>query len=196
MQLIIHRKNIEITDAIHSYVHQKIGKAINHTEDLMTKVDVKLSVPRHSRKQIQQIAEVTVYANGTVIRAEEKHENLYTSIDLVADKLTRQLQKYKAKKQRRPQPKRDESGNLDHTLVPNDLTQDRSPELPPKVVRNKFFSMPPMSTQEALDNLQLIDHDFYMFHNVETGEINVIYERNHGGYGIIQPRQETDTNPT
>ncbi|MEO1401867.1 MAG: ribosome-associated translation inhibitor RaiA [Cyanobacteria bacterium J06635_1] len=190
MRLVIQGRNLEITDAINDYVHQKIGKALNHFENLTTKIDVNLSVPRNLRGPSQQIAEVTVYANGSVIRAQEKHENLYASIDLVADKLTRQLKRYKDKHQRRSAPKEMAGGDLEPLPLATDMIRDRTPELPPKVVRNKFFSMPPMSVQEALDNLQLVDHDFYMFQNAETGEINVIYERNHGGYGVLQPRKE------
>ncbi len=70
----------------------------------------------------------------------------------------------------------------------SDLIGDRTPELPSEVVRMKYFAMPPMTLEEALEQLQLVDHDFYMFRNIKTGEINVIYERNHGGYGVIQPR--------
>ncbi|MGB5968639.1 MAG: sigma 54 modulation/S30EA ribosomal C-terminal domain-containing protein, partial [Spirulinaceae cyanobacterium] len=68
------------------------------------------------------------------------------------------------------------------------LVGDRTPELPSEVVRTKYFTMPPMSVEEALASLQLVDHDFYMFCNQETGQINVIYQRNHGGYGVIIPR--------
>ncbi len=78
--------------------------------------------------------------------------------------------------------------------VVTDLIGDRTPELPNEVVRTKYFSMPPMTLAEALEQLQLVGHDFYMFHNSETGEINVIYERNHGGYGVIQPRNNGHTN--
>ncbi len=191
MRLVIQGKNLEVTDAIHDYVHQKIGKAMMHFEHLTTKTDVKLSVPNHSRKQPRQITEVTVFVNGTVIRAEENHENLYASIDLVADKLGRQLQKYKGKKSQFSKSKRLVGESHDQPLIPEKLTQDRTPELPQTVVRNKFFAMPEMSTHEALENLQLVDHDFYMFRNKSTGKINVIYERNHGGYGIIQPRAES-----
>ncbi|NER80346.1 MAG: ribosome-associated translation inhibitor RaiA [Leptolyngbya sp. SIO1D8] len=192
MKLILQGKNIKITDAIHDHVHQKIGKAISHFIDLTTKADVKLSVPNNSKKPFRNITEVTVYAHGTVIRAEENHENLYTSIELVADKLSRQLQKYKDRKQRRSQAKDNRDNIADPSLLPTDLTGDRTPKLPEKVLRNKFFAMPPMSVEEALESLQLVDHDFYMFCNAETGAINVIYERNHGGYGIIQPRTETN----
>ena len=189
MRWVIQGKDLKVTEAIDDYVRQKIGKALAHHQDIATKVDVKLSAPVQSKKPAQQSAEVTVHASGTVIRAAERHDNLYASIDLVTDKLTRQLQKYKTKKQRRPQPKEALSNELNNSLTSTELASDRPPELPPKVVRNKFFTMPPMSVEEALDSLQLVDHDFYMFRNAQTGEINVIYERNHGGYGVIQPRE-------
>lgn len=190
MRWVIQGKDLKVTNAIDDYVRQKIGKALAHHQNIATKVDVKLSAPFQDKKSSQQSAEVTIHASGTVIRAAEKHENLYASIDLVTDKLARQLQKYKTKKQRRAQPKQALSNDLNQSLETAELTPDRQPELPPKVVRNKFFMMPPMSVEEALDNLQLVDHDFYMFRNDQTGEINVIYERNHGGYGVIQPRSQ------
>lgn len=194
-KLVIQGKNLAITEAIHDHVHQKLGKVMKNFQGLATKVDVNLSVPRHVKGPAQQISEVTVYASGTVIRAEENHENLYTSIDLVADKLTRQLKRYKDRRQGRSQRKQVNKETLsaanfsDETPLPTELVKGRTPELPAAVVRSKFFAMPPMSVQEALDNLQFIDHDFYMFRNAETGAINVIYERNHGGYGVIQPHR-------
>lgn len=188
MKLVIHGKNIEITDAIREYVHQKIEKAVNHFQNLTTEVDVHLSVARNPRINTRQAAEVTIYANGSVIRAEESSESLYASIDLVADKIARQLRKYKEKRQDKKthtQPK--PTVQVEAPVVP-DLIGDRTPELPSEVVRSKYFAMPPMTITEALEHLQLVDHDFYMFRNAETGEINVIYERNHGGFGVIQPR--------
>ncbi|ESA33587.1 ribosomal subunit interface protein [Leptolyngbya sp. Heron Island J] len=190
MRWVIQGKDLQVTDAIDDYVRQKIGKALARHQDITTKIDVKLSAPYQAKKSSQQSAEVTIHASGTVIRAAEKHENLYASIDLVTDKLARQLEKYKTKKQRRAQPKESVNTEIDPSIVVSELTSERSPELPPKVVRNKFFLMSPLSVEEALDNLQLVDHDFYMFRNAQTGEINVIYERNHGGYGVIQPRSQ------
>jgi putative sigma-54 modulation protein len=150
-------------------------------------VDVHLSVARNPRINTRQAAEVTIYANGSVIRAEESSENLYASIDLVADKIARQLRKYKERRQdQKTQPQPTEVV-VAESVVP-DLIGDRTPELPNEVVRTKYFSMPPMTLAEALEQLQLVGHDFYMFRNSETGEINVIYERNHGGYGVIHPR--------
>ncbi|MBE9064315.1 ribosome hibernation-promoting factor, HPF/YfiA family, partial [cf. Phormidesmis sp. LEGE 11477] len=141
---------------------------------------------------------VTVFLNNVVVRAEESSENLYASIDMVTDKLTRQLRKYKEKR-------RDQNHasvrpiDVDATINAPDLTSEANadisevlnhqPKLPDTVVRSKYFAMPPMTVQTALENLELVGHDFYMFRNVETGEINVIYERNHKGYGLLQPRQ-------
>jgi putative sigma-54 modulation protein len=132
---------------------------------------------------------VTIYANGTVIRAQEGSEDLYASIDLVADKIHRQLRKYKEKLQHRKTHDQPKTGVIvDDVPVATDLIGDRTPELPSEVLRMKYFAMPAMTIEEALEQLQLVDHDFYMFRNAKTDEINVIYERNHGGYGVIQPR--------
>ena len=194
MKLVIHGKNIEITDAIREYVHQKIEKAASHFQNITNQVDVHLSVARNPRISTKQAAEVTIYANGIVIRAEESSESLYASIDLVADKIARQLRKYKEKRQdHKTQPISTKEAVAPETVAA-DLIGDSTPELPEEVVRTKYFSMPPMTLEEAQEQLQLVGHDFYMFHNAETGEINVIYERNHGGYGVIQPRNNGNSN--
>ena len=115
--------------------------------------------------------------------------------DLVADKISRQLRKYKEKRQSSDHVSLrsmdvDVSSN-DADLQVTELLEQRQPQLPEEVVRTKYFAMAPMAVQEALENLQLVDHDFYVFHNAETNQINVMYERNHGGYGLIQPRPAT-----
>jgi putative sigma-54 modulation protein len=184
MKLVIQGKNIEVTEAIREYVEQKIDKAVSHFQSLTTEVDVHLSVARNPRIASSQSAEVTVYANGSVIRAEEKTENLYASIDLVADKISRKLRKFKERKTDRAAAKTSVAVVEQPVPLPNG---NRVVELPNQVVRNKYFTMPAMSVDEALEHLELIDHDFYVFRNAETGDINVVYERNHGGYGVIQP---------
>ncbi|WP_404788878.1 ribosome hibernation-promoting factor, HPF/YfiA family [Altericista sp. CCNU0014] len=191
MKFVIHGKNIEVTDAIREYVHQKIEKAANHYQNLTTEIDVHLSVAPNPRISASQNAEVTLFVNGSVIRAEESSESLYASIDLVADKIARQLRKYKEKRQDKTYLRtKDELEVPEEPIVPS-LATDRQPTLPDEaheVVRYKYFAMPPMAVKEALEQLDLVDHDFYVFHNSETGQINVIYERNHGGYGLIQPK--------
>ncbi|EKQ69662.1 SSU ribosomal protein S30P [Leptolyngbyaceae cyanobacterium JSC-12] len=195
MKLVIQGKNIEITDSIREYVNQKIEKAVNHFQTMITEVDVHLSVARNPRINSKQVAEVTIYVNGSVVRAEEGSENLYASIDMVADKISRQLRKYKEKRYDKYHPSVKTAEVLSDQPVVTELPTNRTPELPAQVVRTKYFAMPPMSVQEALEQLELVDHDFYVFRNAETGEINVVYERNHGGYGVIQPRRSNGHHP-
>lgn len=199
MKLVIQGKNIEITDAIRDHVRQKIQKAVTHYERLAMEVDVNLSVANNPRITDQQTAEVTIYANGSIIRAEESSENLYASIDMVADKVSRRLRKYKEKRTTT-------KGNTSVKVVPTDVLsqmdsispdalddrlQNGQPELPSQVVRTKYFPMPPMSVDEAIEHLQMVGHDFYMFRNQETGEINVAYKRNHGGFGVLLPKENS-----
>jgi putative sigma-54 modulation protein len=195
MKLLIQGNNIAVTESIHDYVEQKLEKAVKHFQNITSKVDVHLSVARNSRIERKHKAEVTVFANGTVIRAQEGSDNLYASIDMVADKIARQLRRYKEKhlaKNAHSQIRAEEVVDSEELVEVNELNSDRLPELPATVVRSKYFAMPPMTVNEALAQLQLIDHDFYMFHNSESNEINVIYSRNHGGYGVIQPRSDSN----
>ena len=192
MKFVIHGKNIEVTDAIRDYVHQKIEKAANHYQNLTTEIDVHLSVAQNPRISDSQNAEVTLFVNGSIIRAEESSESLYASIDLVSDKIARQLRKYKEKRQDKTYLRtKDDLEVATDQAVATSLVADRTPVLPDEVdevVRYKYFAMPPMAVKDALEQLDLVDHDFYVFHNSETGQLNVIYERNHGGYGLIQPK--------
>ncbi len=194
MKLVIHGKNIDITDAIRSYVEQKLERAAGHFQNITQEIDVHLSVARNPRINTKQTAEVTIYVNGSIIRAEESSDNLYASIDLVADKVARKLRKLKEKRQDKSRTK--EIPAIENPALVSDLVGDRAPELPPEVVRVKYFAMPAMTIETALEQLELVDHDFYVFRNSETGEINVIYERNHGGYGVIQPRHGSDNSNT
>ncbi|MBW4461675.1 MAG: ribosome-associated translation inhibitor RaiA [Nodosilinea sp. WJT8-NPBG4] len=193
MKLVIHGRNIEITDAIREHVEQKILKAVSHFKHLTNEVDVHLSVAKNPRIGANQAAEVTLFVDGAVVRAEESSENLYASIDLVADKISRQLRKFKEKRNTRMQGSLGKTTEAYLNEAPlTDVTHvlnTSEPQLPEEVIRTKYFAMSPMSVTDALEQLSVIDHDFYMFLNAETEEINVIYERNHGGYGLIQPRK-------
>jgi putative sigma-54 modulation protein len=194
MKLVIHGRNLEVTPAIREYTETKLSRAISNFGDMVREADVHLSVARNPRVP-QQIAEVTMYANGTVIRAQERSENLYASIDLVAGKLSRQLNRFKERVHERShgpvhRSARDEEAGAAALPPPGSpLTEGLQPEVPQRGVRRKYFAMPPMSLEEALHQLELIDHDFYVFREVETGQIQVVYHRNHGGFGVIQPRE-------
>ena len=194
MKLLIHGRNLELTPALREYTQSKLERAIQHFDDMVKEADVHLSVARNPRVP-EQTAEVTVFANGTVIRAQERSQNLYASIDLVASKLGRQLRRFKERHSDHHHshghrasltPGTEEVTN--DAPVDGSLLDGKEAHLPEPGVRRKYFSMPPMSLDQARHQLDLIDHDFYLFKDKESGELQVIYRRNHGGYGVIQAR--------
>jgi putative sigma-54 modulation protein len=194
MKLVIHGRNLEVTPAIREYTETKLGRAISNFGDMVREADVHLSVARNPRVP-QQIAEVTMYANGTVIRAQERSENLYASIDLVASKLSRQLNRFRERVHERShgpvhRSARDEEAGAAALPPPgSSLTDGREAAVPHRGVRRKYFAMPPMHLEEALHQLELIDHDFFVFRDSDSGQVQVVYRRNHGGFGVIQPRE-------
>ena len=194
MKILIHGKNLELTGALKEYTEAKIEKATHHYKDIVKEADIHLSIEKNPRVSFQT-AEVTIFANGTVIRAEEKTENLYSSIDLVSNKLCRKLRKYKErnnktlhnnqfKNKESLSIERMESGFLDKAL----LKEGMEASLPEPSIKNKYFEMTPISLEEARKQLDLIDHDFYVFRNKKNNQLQVIYKRNHGGYGMIQSK--------
>ena len=190
MKLLIHGRNLDVTPSLREYTETKLERAIHHFDDLVKEADVHLSVARNPRVP-QQTAEVTVFANGTVIRAQERSENLYASIDLVANKLARQLRRFKERHSdhgHRTTPTAANDVLLTERAIEDSLLEGKEAQLPSPGVRRKYFAMPAMSLEEARHQLEVIDHDFYLFRDKESGELQVIYHRNHGGFGVIQAR--------
>jgi len=194
MKILIHGKNLELTGALKEYTEAKIEKATHHYKDIVKEADIHLSIEKNPRVSFQT-AEVTIFANGTVIRAEEKTENLYSSIDLVSNKLCRKLRKYKERNNKiihNNQFKNKGSFSLETTesrfLDEALLKEGAEASLPEPPIKNKYFEMKPISSEEARKQLDLIDHDFYVFRNKKNNELQVIYKRNHGGYGLIQSK--------
>ena len=194
MKILIHGKNLELTGALKEYTEAKIEKATHHYKGIVKEADIHLSIEKNPRVSFQT-AEVTIFANGTVIRAEEKTENLYSSIDLVSNKLCRKLRKYKERNKKtihNNQFKNTESlpiESMETRLLDEALLKERmEASLPEPSIKNKYFEMTPISSEEARKKLDLIDHDFYVFRNKKNNELQVIYKRNHGGYGLIQSK--------
>ena len=194
MKILIHGKNLELTGALKEYTEAKIEKATHHYKDIVKEADIHLSIEKNPRVSFQT-AEVTIFANGTIIRAEEKTENLYSSIDLVSNKLCRKLRKYKERNNKTfhsNQFKNKESlqiESVESRFLDKDLLKEgMQASLPEPSIKNKYFEMTPISSEEARKQLDLIDHDFYVFRNKKNNELQVIYKRNHGGYGLIQSK--------
>lgn len=181
MNVIFTGKNVEVTPAMKEYAEskiQKLARFFNHLQD----AKVTQSILRN-----QHVVEVTLIADGTTIRAEERTGDMYTSIDMVIDKLERQLTRFKGKYITHTRESLE--GAKPTGLVADDMNSDveeiEDDEM--TIVRTKRFAVKPMGPEEAAMEMELISHDFYVFRNAESDEVNVIYRRRDGNYGLIEP---------
>ncbi|MGW8180939.1 MAG: ribosome hibernation-promoting factor, HPF/YfiA family [bacterium] len=173
MNIIINGRHLEITPAIRSYSEEKVRK-FEKFFPAITEAVVTLSVEKYRHK-----AEILLRVNGTMIQAESVTGEIYASIDDVALKLERQIKRYKDKLTSRRKEGRPASG----ATPPS----QGLPETEAKILRRKRFDMKPMSPEEAAMQMELLDKDFYVFTNDKTGDINVIYKRRDGDFGLIEP---------
>lgn len=173
MQIVVKGKNIAVTPALRRYAEKKLGKLSRYFNSI-PEATVTLSVEKN-----RHIVEVTVPLNGgMLLRGEEETPDMYASIDLVVEKLERQIEKYKTRLARQIKA----GSVLD--LAP---TPEQEEDEEPKIVRTKRFAMKPMQVEEAILQMNLLGHDFFVFSNAETGEVNVVYRRRDGNYGLIEP---------
>jgi len=202
---------------LHKYVEEKVGKSISKYTHFIIKVEVHLSVAHNPSIKQRHTAEVTVFARKHVLRASESAETMYAAIDLVSDILERKLQRYKERlhepvhgpktseiaaepipsldsvSRKQSSNKKEEEENEWKEVVDKYSNDNLLDTLRPEemVVKKKSFPVPRQSVAEAVLCLEYIDHDFYVFRNSETGEINIVYKRNHGGVGLIVPERES-----
>ena len=177
-----------VTDALRAYVNEKIGDALKVFDMKPMSCDVVLRVEKNRSNPDKAVAEVTVFVRENVVRVVAKDADMYAAIDLAADKVTRQLRKFKT----RVVERRHRSEGLPVQPLTTDFADliDEQPGDEDELVREKVVDLTPMTEEEALVQTDLIGHDFYVFTNVETGLVNVIYHRHNGGYGIIKPKIE------
>jgi putative sigma-54 modulation protein len=182
MELIIKGKNVEVTERLHDYVHKKIGRLDRYLPTI-SEAWVELSVEGTKAAQDRQVCQVTVRSNGTILRAEERSDDMFGSIDTVLDKMYRQIARYKGKRKNRWRG----AGTPVEPLPLEIEPEDELEEEPTRIVRFKRFPMTPMNPEEALEQMELLGHDFFVFFNAEEGQTNVIYRRKGGDYGVLQP---------
>jgi len=186
MEITIRGKNIELTPALKDYIDDKVGRLERYFESI-NGVDVALTVEHHRSIEKTQRAEVTMYVNGTVIRAEESSVSMYSSIDIVVEKLERQLKKYKSKiynsmkDRKRASKKKGMVPDMEVTSSGNGEAGD------PYIARTKQVALRAMTPSEAGIQMELLGHDFHLFLNPDSGNVNLIYRRRDGNYGLIEP---------
>ncbi len=173
MRYIISGKNIDVTEGLKTAVYEKIGKLEKYfTPD--TEIHVTLSVEKERQK-----IEVTIPVKGNIIRAEQVSNDMYVSIDLVEEIIERQLRKYKNKLIDYKQA----AANFNQAFMEDDYYEDDVI----KIVKTKKFAIKPMDAEEACVQMELLGHNFYVFRNAQTNEVNVVYKRKGNTYGLIEP---------
>lgn len=175
MRYIISGKNIDVTEGLKSAIYEKIGKLEKYFNP-ETEIHVTLSVEKDRQK-----IEVTIPMKGNIVRAEQVSSDMYASIDLVEEVIERQLRKYKNKLLDMKQS----AANFNQTFVEDVVTEDDEEDI--SITRVKRFAMKPMDAEEACVQMELLGHDFYVFRNAETDEVNVVYKRKGNSYGLIEP---------
>ena len=183
MRYIISGKNLDITEGLRSAVTDKLGKLERYfTPD--TEVHVTLSVEKERQK-----IEVTIPVKGNIIRSEQTSNDMYVSIDLVEEIIERQLRKYKnklvARNQGHPTSYAPSGNSFRKEFFDSEEETTEDDEV--RIVRTKKFGIKPMFPEDACVQMELLGHNFYVFSNAETDEVNVVYKRKNGTYGLIEP---------
>ena len=176
MKFIIRGQKLEVTESIKSYIEEKIGKLdkyFENPEELTATVVVRV-------RGKEQIVEVTVPSKKVILRAEESNEDLYASIDLVSDKLERQIRKNKTKIRSKKS-----KANYESFIVDFEVEKEENENL---IVKRKELDTKPMSEEEAVLQMELVGHPFFIFKNATTDNISVVYKRKDGNYGIIDTK--------
>jgi putative sigma-54 modulation protein len=194
--IIVTGDNIEVTDALVEYTTKKVEKVVSRHREFVTKCEVHISVNGNPSVPDNHIATATLSVKGNLIRDSCASDNMYASIDAMSDGLSRKLRKYKER--RRSEKHVGESvlrAGVDEEEVGED-GEDDVDEFANEIItyngmdsvtKMKSFNMEPITVDEAVLCIEYIDHDFYVFRNKESGQVNVLYKRNHGGLGLIEP---------
>lgn len=183
MKFQVKGRNIAVTEALRSYAEEKLvklGKNLNSASQM----ELELFCEKNPSIANNQVAEATIFTKGPVLRAKGASADMYASIDLVADKLGRQVKKYRGKLVSHNSHVR---GSLPPEPPPVPETEVEEEESGPRIVKTKQFGIKPMSAEEAALQMELVGHDFFVFRNAESNETNVLYRRRDGDYGLIEP---------
>lgn len=183
MDITITGRKMPITDALRSYAEEKIGNSMKVMDIDPLTAEVVLQVEKNPANPTPATCEVTMRARGHIIRVEENEENMYAAIDVAAAKALRQLRKYKTRvidKKIASAPTEKVATDLDLDSLMEELSQDD------EVVRVKELVLEPLTEEEALIQIDLLGHDFFAYLDRDTNEVNILYRRSHGGYGLLK----------
>ncbi len=180
MDIVINGRNVDITPRLQSYVERKVERLDRYMPNIV-EVRVDLAEERANRMGRNQVAQITLrHRRGTILRAEERTSDLFAAVDAVVDKMYRQIERYKGKRRRREEEEDFSGVETAVELEEDELESGR-------VIRRKVFSVEPMHEEEAIEQMELLGHDFFVFVNAASGGVNVLYRRRDGNYGLLEP---------
>ncbi len=189
MHVIVQGHGMDVTAPLRDYAEKKLGKLDEYFGNIQ-KAEVTLDVRKNDDQLRNQVAEVTVWTAGKIVRATDGASDMYAAIDQVFDKLERQIEKHKEKLVKEIRRKGGKTKEHVREMMAEGINAEtiKPKETPgPVVVKVKRFAMTPITPEEASQEMELLGHDFYMFLNSKTGEVNTIYRRSTGNYGLIEP---------
>ena len=187
MEVVVKGRNIPLTEALERYATEKVERTAKFFDDGRSdaRAEVELIHERNPSNPEPEIAETTLFINGAVLKAREASPDMYASIDRMVDKLERQVRRYRGRQLARWRGQKKWHAPAE-ALEPV-AVEDEVEDIESRIVRTKQFQMKPMSPEEAVLQMDLLDHAFFVFTNADTGEINVVYRRRDGNYGLIEP---------
>jgi putative sigma-54 modulation protein len=189
MELKIHARNVDVTPRLQEHVEKKVSKLDRYLPNIQ-EVRVDLAIERRKQSMDQCIAQLTLRnTRGVILRAEEKRQtDIYAALDMALDKMYRQIERYKGKRKRRGGGRYAEIDADLAAVEPVPLGEaEGEAEDKTAIVRRKRVALVPMSEEEAIDQMELLGHDFFIFYNAESATIGVLYRREDGNYGVLEP---------
>jgi putative sigma-54 modulation protein len=188
VDILIKGRNIPVTEALERYAREKVERVARFFDEerSASRAEVELLHERNRAVSEPEVAEATLFINGSVLKASDASEDMYASIDRMSDKLERQVKRLRGRQIDRWQGQLKNTPGAEGGMDLSSIIEDEE-EFEARIVRTKQFQMKPMSEEEAVLQLELLDHDFYVFTSADTGDINVVYRRRDGNYGLIEP---------
>ena len=195
MDILVKGRNISVTEALERYALEKVEKVRRFFDDekSVARAEVELTHERNPSISEPDVAETTLFINGTVLKARETSADMYASIDLMSHKLERQVRRYRGRQldrwqgQKAKHAERNAPAEDPQPALVEEEIEAVEEEIGAHIVRTKQFQMKPMSPEEAALQMDLLDHAFFVFTSADTGEINVVYRRRDNNYGLIEP---------
>lgn len=188
MQLSITGRNVDITDYTRGYLEKKMKRVERHLPGL-TEARVELASESTKGAGQRNVAQVTLRAGGKILRGEERAADLFTAIDAVMEKVVRQVDRFKEKRQhrfRKHESHEDVPVLAAEAVAEPEYVVEETDEYQP-IVKLKRFQTAPMTSDEAIEQMELLGHNFFVFYNGQNGQVNVVYRREHGDYGLLMP---------